>query len=524
MRRLLTALVIGTALLIAGPASAGVTIEGTGEPAFTNTTTNTQWVHWEASGYEAYKTRFDYYDNNSLKTTSEGGQVAGTSTGSQWVNWLGVVSPLLEGHTYAVCATGRGKFANDSIWWPDGPNSCSDGSGKRSSTTIDLTKPVITVAIDNGAQYSTTGVLAYRINYTDNLAFPFPANFVCRDIGTDPAQACAGSLSYDNGCSIPANTASKNTFFTCADTLGAATPDGPVTLCVSSADAAVPDKPNSSDQAGSAAQANLSLKTCDSITLDRTKPSLSIAGTTTSGIGQTVSLSAQAADSTSGLTGAYSWSWGDGSPASTGAAPAHSYSAPGTYQVTVTTHDNAGNESSSTRAVTITAPPQQQDEQPQPTPDGGGQAPGGAGPPAPGAPGSPATPTPPAAPAVAAKLSVAAPKKIAAPKGKAKSIPLALTATGVGRATFALVRGGRIHAQGAALVRRVGTSAFKLKLPKNARPGVYSIKVSWVPSGSTAAQTRALKIVVGKPAVAKARSAAARTPLVDPVGAPFGLR
>jgi hypothetical protein len=89
-------------------------------------------------------------------------------------------------------------------------------------------------------------------------------------------------------------------------------------------------------------------------------------------------------------------------------------------------------------------------------------------------------------------LDIAAPKKLAAAK---RALPLVLTATGAGSATFALVRGGKIQARGATLIRRSGTSAFKLKLPKGLKPGGYALKVIWSPA-TGATKSRTIKITI----------------------------
>jgi hypothetical protein len=67
-----------------------------------------------------------------------------------------------------------------------------------------------------------------------------------------------------------------------------------------------------------------------------------------------VAASFSAAGSSDPYPGAavsYSWSWGDGTPGSVGAAPAHTYSAPGEYTVTLTVSDSYGFKSNPATAV-----------------------------------------------------------------------------------------------------------------------------------------------------------------------------
>ena len=53
---------------------------------------------------------------------------------------------------------------------------------------------------------------------------------------------------------------------------------------------------------------------------------------------------------------AYSWSWGDGTAASTGVAPTHTYSAPGEYTITLTVRDSYGFKGApATTVVNVTA-------------------------------------------------------------------------------------------------------------------------------------------------------------------------
>ena len=56
-----------------------------------------------------------------------------------------------------------------------------------------------------------------------------------------------------------------------------------------------------------------------------------------------------------GSIASYSWDFGDGSSAGSGATPQHTYAAPGTYQVTLTVTSNQGAKSSVTHAVTVTS-------------------------------------------------------------------------------------------------------------------------------------------------------------------------
>jgi hypothetical protein len=61
------------------------------------------------------------------------------------------------------------------------------------------------------------------------------------------------------------------------------------------------------------------------------------------------------------------WSWGDGSPTTSGTDVAHVFDAPGTYQVSVSATDALGNVTNATRTVTIQAAPTVHTN-PEPTP------------------------------------------------------------------------------------------------------------------------------------------------------------
>src|SRR3954469_20564939 len=128
MRRIaitcLAALVCGTAA--AGPAAAQVQPAGTGEPAFTNSAQNTQWLEWPAtSGADGYRVKYSYYENNALVADPTYDAPNGAS--NQWANWSGVKT-LQHGGQYGICAQGYWSMPNDSLFIADGPNSCSMGT------------------------------------------------------------------------------------------------------------------------------------------------------------------------------------------------------------------------------------------------------------------------------------------------------------------------------------------------------------------------------------------------------------
>ena len=243
--------------------------------------------------------------------------------------------PLVEGHTYGVCAFGKSLVSPPDVFGPtDAAGSCDDAlvSGKRTSTIIDRTRPSIQVKVNNGAALTRASVIPVRIDYTDNLAFPFPANFVCLRGGLDPATAkgqCDSSspsspqYAFDQHCSSPgvANSTPGSfvNYFICNVAAGTTTPDGPVTFCAIAADAAIPDNPSSSNQSQTADKANLSFSACGSTVLDRTAPGVVVIAPAGGRIGETLAVSALGQDATSGLAGEVAWAWGDDSSPSTGA-------------------------------------------------------------------------------------------------------------------------------------------------------------------------------------------------------------
>ena len=105
---------------VADTASAQVQPAGTGEPAFTNSTQNTQFFEWPAtSGADAYRVRFDYYSNNAL-TASPVVNYPNANAGSVWANWSGVAN-LQHGGQYGVCAQGHYRCPYYKLFFPEVP-------------------------------------------------------------------------------------------------------------------------------------------------------------------------------------------------------------------------------------------------------------------------------------------------------------------------------------------------------------------------------------------------------------------
>jgi hypothetical protein len=258
-------IVCAAALATAGPAAADVVPEGTGEPAFTNSTQNTQWFRTTVpSGADAYRLRVSYYANNVLVTQQT---VNSVSSGVFWANWSGVAT-LQHGGQYGICVQGEMSFPNDSLYFPDGPNSCSAGTmlGKRTYTTIDRSKPAVAVTAAGGAASTKDSSIPVSIAFSDDVAGPYASTWTCVTAGSDPC----GQFDYSAACSVPGAPGKSTTFACTAD--ASQLPDGPVTVCARSADASVPDNPASATQTGTAAQANLSDAQCDTVALDRSVP------------------------------------------------------------------------------------------------------------------------------------------------------------------------------------------------------------------------------------------------------------
>jgi hypothetical protein len=505
-------LLCAVALGLAAPAHAAVEVAGTGEPAFTNTTTNHQFVSWQKPEVATqYRLRITWYENNVQVHQETSGNVP--ASGSTSVNWGAVRNPLVEGRTYAICVQGEYTSAGDATFHSDGPSSCSHGTstGKRTSTTIDRTGPTLTTTLAGGAAAVKTATFGMQIGFQDAVAGPFPANFVClKAVEAGVADTANCTYSFQAACSVP-GTGAKDTTFGCqVDVSGL--PDGPVAACVIGADAATPDNPTSSTQTGTAGQANLSAAACDRVTLDRVAPIVTIdSSKATATVGETISFSSQASDATSGLAGAGSWEFGDGATGTGGAAD-HSFAQAGTYTVRYSVADVAGNSATAEKVVTVAAPatgnPGPQDPGPQ---DPGTQSPGPQNPGAqdpgtqnpgtqnPGTqdpgPQDPGTqnpgPTPAAGSVQVGPVWVLAPKRFRI--GSSRRLSVSVGASQPGQLTLTLVRGKKTIARlGVGL--SPGATKQAIKLPKKLTAGTYSLRIGFKPSGVTWSASGSAKI------------------------------
>jgi hypothetical protein len=506
-KRLLILGTVACALGVAQPAAAQVQPAGTGEPAYTSSQQNKQWFEWPAtSGADGYRVKYSYYENNALAADPTYDSPNGAS--NQWADWNGV-KPLVHGGQYGICAQGYFSFPGDSLFFPDGPNSCSTGTalGRRAFTTIDRSKPAASIAVAGGKRFTNDARVGIQVGFADDVAGPFPANFMCFQFGgTDNiCDSGAGFIyGYNPACSVPAG-GGKSTTFTCTADFGSGAspaPDGPVWACVVAADASIPDNPNGPDQRQSAEKANLSDAKCDGVLLDRAAPQVAISAPAMARVGELVSFGTQASDAGSGLAGGYEWTYGDDTGAGSGESVKHTFTQAGTYEVHVRTADAAGNAGSATKVITVSAPV---------TGGGGGSTPppggstGGGGSTAPGNTGA---------------FEVSAPRTVKL--ARAKALRISLSAAAGGKVSLALVRSGRVIARGSKRIA-AGTTSYRLKLPRKAKPGRYVLKVTFTPAGGRAATSTVKVTLAGRARGARAAAAGIDAPRVSSTGAPVAL-
>jgi hypothetical protein len=408
---------------------------------------------------------------------------------------------LEDGSTYTVCANGWSWYG---VFW----NFDGVGLGGCGATVVDRNRPAISASVNGAASYTNNPVLALRIQYADATSPPWfgpngqASNWTCINVGAP----CTPTGSPDPNCSVPnAHNSRLNSFDCRADATNS--PDGDYWFCAIAADAAVPDNPTSPNQFASAfsANANLSDPACGHVVLDRAVPSVVAVATATSvGVGELVKLSASASDA-SGVSGQFDWNFGDNTAPGSGASTSHTYTRPGTYVVSVTIKDNAGNAGHGRLTITVRPSPGEKTEggttgvkhveepitakEVSKRAGGGGVRSGRLG-----------------------ALRVLVPRRINL--RRTQVLFLALSSQTSGRVQAALRRGSPTVSRGAARLGGPGAYAFRLKLPRGLRTGTYSLTLSFRRDGASRASTKSFRIRVNgtrRPTAARAASRSART-------------
>ncbi len=477
--------VILCAAVMAGPASAQVQPAGTGEPLYTNSTQNTQWLEWPAtSGIDAYRVRYDYYENNALVANPTQSPAPNGAT-NVWANWSGVKT-LQHGGQYGICAQGQFRFPNDAVWISARAELVLDGHDARDAgRTRRSIVPSRRRHSSSQAEWRSPGTRtsSLKVDFSDDVAGPFPANFLCFQVGgaSGVCDTSKGAIyGYNASCSIPGG-AGKSTTFTCTADYGNIV-DGDVWACVIAADASIPDNPSGPNQTSTADKANLSTASCDSVVVDRTPPVAAInTAATTVKVGDLLTFQGTATDATSGLTGPGEWTFGDSDAIPSGDTMTHIYEQPGTYELTYTVRDAAGNSTTVRRTITVL----------ETTPPPGDDDPGDDGPTGPGE---------------VHRLRVNAPNKA---RARAEFIPVQLTATDRGKVQLQLLDGEKEIARASVRLDPDGTADHRLKLKKGTAPGRYVLKATWKPPRSAAiTKLRNLRLVKSPPVRRRASASA----------------
>ena len=123
----------------ATPAQALVSIEGTGEPAFTNTTTNTVFVRYQGDGFTTYRLHFRYFVSGNASPFFDdfSGNLGNPASNFTFANWTGVINTLVEGSNYGICTQGETLDIANPLWLATSSNSTCDtiqNAAKRTNT------------------------------------------------------------------------------------------------------------------------------------------------------------------------------------------------------------------------------------------------------------------------------------------------------------------------------------------------------------------------------------------------------
>ena len=228
------------------------------------------------------------------------------NSGSNWANWSGVAT-LQHGGQYGVCAQGQYSFPNDSLFFPDGPNSCSMGTmlGRRAYTTIDRSKPTAAAAArgrrDVRQGHEDPGADRLRRRRRRPVPRELPLLPGRRRAEQPVRHERRQDLRLQRGVLGPRRAPASRPRSPAPPTT-AQIPDGNVWACVIAADASIPDNPNGPNQSATADKANLSapeLRRRRASTARRPTVAIGVASAAVK-VGDLVSLQATASDATVG--------------------------------------------------------------------------------------------------------------------------------------------------------------------------------------------------------------------------------
>jgi PKD repeat protein len=471
------------------------------EYPFTHGSSSTWWFNYSNPGSSDYVLCFVVYDNGIQQTTHDTDCTTnlGYGSGTIWYQWSG--HTLVSGHNYSVTAN---------EWYCTAGIGCADGTHDSYATTIDNSPPSVQVAVDGTATYTNNPQLALHINYSDaswpwtdkqgysNGSFGMDysppdwdsSTFDCIQEGSSctPGSTPDPNCSHQNMTQILSPTiftGNTNSFDCTASVSGK--PDGKWYFCVKEADDALPDAGTSTwVRSSNPLNANVSGAACGYITVDTTPPTLApSADHTTANAGQLVNFTAGGTDSGSGVnTSSYAWSFGDNTANVAGATATHTYTQAGTYQVTLTGQDNAGNSGSGHVTITVTAASSNGGSSGSggSGASGGGSGSGGSGASGSGTPGANSTSS---TQTSVGGLQVSAP---AAVSHKAHTLKVTVSGAG-GAVTLKLLKGSEVIATGHGTAHKKGSHTLTLKLPKGLKPGAYKLRITFKTHGKTTSET-----------------------------------
>lgn len=455
------------ALVGSATAQASVGQASSGEPPFTKGTANTWFFGFtrilDVTAY-AIGVSHDLQDDGLLSPVGDSGVVSTARSG------------LPAGSVQTECAT-------EEIVTGDGtagssPPFCS-------ATTMDDSRPTASLALDGGKSLTNDPRLAVRLNYADDTSYPWPAGstFLCPSLNSSDGACRTGSsgqrvFTFDQGCSSPAGNVGpgglKSSWGCTYDLsqLPGGAPDGTWYLCAVEADDAIPDNPLTADQyAGHTSdEANLSLDTssaCGSVTLDRTKPALTLSVTPRGGRAGAPVFIRMSVKDRSGVKD-FVWHFGDGSPPLHGTGQHHRYKKPGRYRITAAATDGAGNVSRQSVVFHAT--------------QSGLLKPG----------------------CHTGHLRPSAPRRLAA---GGRSVLLHFRPTCAGTVRMAVRRGRRVYARGTTPLTSHGSFSVRLPVPKLAA-GTYELRVTFKPEGGPTGKVWTAPLRVG---AKRARASAAHS-------------